>query len=298
MGGSKRLRGFTLVELLVVIGIIAVLVGILLPTLSKAREAANRAACGSNLRQVGTLLVMYANTYKGKVPLGQYGTNGTSATRQNNYFLTIDAPTTADPDTVPPALANGPGVRFVGLGLLYKARLLTGEVGKVFYCPSFVGDPNHDYNGTNNKWPPVYGACRASYSTRFGDYNGTFGGSADIVWTVNDDPAGAIPPFTPLKGISPRKAATMIVLSKMKGAAMVSDITSAADRLKVGHRNAMNVLYANGAVKLVLHDVYQKQLDDQDPVAFGQGNTNKIQRQLWDNLDKETQANPLGKDGN
>lgn len=65
---GHRPRGFTLVELLVVVAIIAALVALLLPAVQAARSAARRTQCASNLRQVGLAIAMFCDTHRGRFP--------------------------------------------------------------------------------------------------------------------------------------------------------------------------------------------------------------------------------------
>ena len=76
MRSERRARGFTLVELLVVIGVIAILVALLLPALKRANEQAKRVQCMSNMRTLTTATILYANDWKDVMCWNNWGPNG------------------------------------------------------------------------------------------------------------------------------------------------------------------------------------------------------------------------------
>ncbi|HRK31008.1 MAG TPA: type II secretion system protein [Tepidisphaeraceae bacterium] len=142
----RRTRAFTLVELLVVIGIVAILIAALLPALGKARQAADRTACLNNLRQVHKAFLLYAMNHDGQVPIG-YRT----ASKQFNSMIYS---TTA-------------GGRWVLFGLLFDAGLFPTQ--RVLFCPA-EGNPKFQFATPDNPWPERANAptknIQAGYAAR------------------------------------------------------------------------------------------------------------------------------------
>lgn len=189
--------GFTVVELLVVIGIVAILTGLLMPVLSHARAASGRLRCMSNLRQIGCGLVEYTERFNDCLP--RFNATANQQTAEWGEAM---------------ALTTRFGSRFDGLGLLLATLDITDP--RLFYCPCHHGDHSYEQYAPRLESRDI---AASGTGPIYGNYH----------YRTHMDPAATSPIGTPLKGRN--LSTTVLVVDGMRTRRDFNHVTG-TNRLK------------------------------------------------------------------
>lgn len=248
----KKRRAFTLVELLVVIGIIALLISVLLPALGKARESASKVKCASNQRQVGIAYQQYALDNKNYVPWrAVQGPTGRDGVARWVPYATFGP----DSGYVDATQAS------VGVALLLKPPMGVGRAylqsNDVFFCPS--DDIRRPYRDRNHGWGPsyvpVYGDAGRGYSMSYWGWyypRESYNKSTGLV-EYRPAPELVNEKYN-LKGPSNRTLMTDQGVWTRPGLATSDPDYVASMQYPFFHKKGWNVLYLDGHVKWIAYD--------------------------------------------